>query len=979
MAVLEENGVTKNRSRIQCLYGASFLALMTSVGPSFAQGVGGEDEYRTGDEIIVTGSRIARSNLTSPAPVEVLSSEKLEETGLDNLASVLYELPQFGRSDLSSTAGTFDSFNSGVNTVNLRNLGAGRTLVLIDGRRAVSGVSGTSAVDFNTIPVDFIDRVEVVTDGASAVYGSDAIAGVVNIIQKDDFEGVSITGRGGFTDEGGGETYSVSGTIGGNFGADQKGNAVLSVNYYEDKGLMASKRDFAAQDQFLGSVGPSSYSTFSPQGRFLTNLSTFADHFTFDDSGDLVQGYDRTVHGFNRAAFRTISSPSERLLVAAKANYDILENVTMFSDISFAQVDTIIIEEPRAFTSANVADGPAGGIPLDNPYIPQGLRDFIQGRNSNADMGDDILSIEYARRLGEVGVRTFENSRQTLRTVVGLKGLIGSSWTWDAYYSYGQTLQSQTGEGQINTTNIISALDVEENPDVPGTFQCASRVARDQGCVPLNLFGEGSVTPEAANFIEAPGSFQATIRQQVAAANLQGTLFELPAGALGVAVGIEHRRESSREVPDVLTQTGQTSGQPRPASFGSFDVTEGYAEIDVPIIAGAPFAEYFGINGAARFADYSTVGSAFSWKAGAVWQPVEDIRFRGTYGRSVRAPNISELFTVGAPSFGSSLDDPCSGVGGAGFVDNTGGILTANCLMEAGVAQRVSEDGVFVQGDLNQQFINVTSSGNPALQEETADTLTVGVILTPRFIPGLAVTADYYRIEIDQAIQSVAGETLLQLCYNQPAGVRDQFCTAIDRYSNNPNGNAEFNTGQIDLIALQALNIGGVNTSGIDVAANYQIDLDNTFNLPGVINFGFNYTWLIELEQLTILPDAVSIDVLDGEVGASRHRWNGTVQYKTGPLQATYSVRFIGAAVDNNDRPINDAFNYADPETYHDIQVRYGFGENLSVFAGVNNIFDNDPPNLPSGTSSADTGCNRPCSVYDPFGRVYQFGVTKRF
>lgn len=931
------------------------------------------------EEILVTGSRIVRSNVTSPTPVEIISDKQLGQSGLENLASVLYELPQFGRSDHSSTAGTFDSFNSGVNTVNLRNLGAGRTLVLIDGRRAVSGIAGTSAVDFNTIPIDFIERVEVVTDGASAVYGSDAIAGVVNIIQKSDFEGVSLTGRGSLTEAGGGTKYNVAATIGGNFGSENRGNAVLSIGYYKDKGLMASKRKFAAEDQFLGDVGPEAYSTFSEQGRFLTNLPSFADHFTFDDGGNLIQGYDRTIHGFNRAAFRTISSPNDRLLTAAKANYDIFDSVTLFGDVSFAHVDTIIIEEPRAFMSANVADGPAGGIPLDNPFIPQGLLDFINDRNANADPLDDILSIEYARRLGEVGVRTFDNSRQTLRTAVGLKGDVFNNWTWDAYYSFGQTLQSQTGEGQINTTNIILALDVEADPDVPGKLRCVSEMARDQGCVPLNLFGAGSVTPEAAAFIEAPGSYRATIRQNVMAANAQGPLFDLPAGAVSVAAGIEHRRESSKEVPDVLTQTGQTSGEKRPASSGRFDVTEGYMEVDVPVLASQPFVDYFGLNAAIRYADYSTVGGALSWKVGASWEPSKSVRFRGTYGTSVRAPNIGELFTTGAPSFGSSVVDPCNGVGGAGFVDNTGGVLTANCLAEAGVKQRVDLDGSFVQGDLNRQLISVTASGNPNLREEKADTLTVGVVFTPMAVPGLVVTADYYRIEIDKAIQNISSAKLMELCYTQPAGVRDQFCSVVERFPSNPGGNAEFNTGQIRRIQQNALNIGGVDTSGIDVSVRYGFDLDSTLGVPGTLDMNVNYTWLIELEQFTTLPDGVNVEVLDGLIGASRHRWNGSLTYGVGPFQAHYGMRYLGKAQDSFLRPADDPFNIAKAKIYQDLQLRYAFNDSLFMTVGVENLFDTKPPHIPSGTNSADTGCNRPCSVYDPFGRTFQFGVTKQF
>ena len=930
------------------------------------------------EEVVVTGSRIARTNLTSAAPVEILDSAALAETGLNNIAAVLYELPQVGLAGFSSTVGTFDAFNSGVNTVNLRNLGESRTLVLIDGRRAVSGVSGTTAVDLNTVPVDFIERVEVVTDGASAVYGSDAIAGVVNIILKDDFEGVAFNTRGGMSGESDSENYNFGVTIGGNF-ADDRGNAVVSLNYYRDEGLRASERGFAAQDQFLSAVGPSAFSTFPPQGRFLINLPTFAEQFTFDPDGNLVQGFDQSRDGFNRAPFRTISSPNDRLLIAAKANYRLTDSVEVFADASFAQVDTTIFQEPRAFFSGNVAFGPAGGIPLNNPFIPEGLRDFIEERNSNGDPGDDILSIEYARRLGEVGTRTFDNSRQTLSTALGFEGEFGDGWTWDAYYSFGQTLQAQAGAGQINSTNIVLALDIEPNPDVPGTFQCASSVARDQGCVPLNFFGIGAVTPEAAAFIEAPGSFRATIRQQVAAANIRGSLMELPAGPLGVAVGAEFREESARDLPDVLTQTGQTTGEQRSASFGEFDVAEAYVELDAPLLDGAPFAEYFGVNVAARFADYSTVGDAFSWKFGAVWQPTDSVRFRATVGTSVRAPNIGELFTVGAPGFGSSLADPCSGLGTPEFVDDTGGVLTANCLAESGIAQRIAEEGVFIQTVQNSQLASVTSSGNPDLIEEEADTLTVGVVLTPDFLPNLSVTVDYYEIDISDAIQSVSQETLLDLCYTTPPGAREQFCAAITRFPENAGGNVEFNTGHIQEISLGSLNVGEVNTSGIDVAVKYLFDLDSISGLPGALNFGLNYTRLLELEQLTVLPGSTTVEVLDGEIGRSHHRWNAMLQYLNGPLKATFSTRYIGSALDDNGRPADDDFNRAGDEMYHDIQVSYAFSDDLSAFVGINNITDNEPPNIPTGTDSANTGCNRPCGVYDPFGRMFQVGLSRRF
>lgn len=1042
---------------------ATLLAGSMGVGSqAFAQDQDAADD-EDAELVVVTGSRIARSSLTAPQPLAIIGNQAIQVSGLDNLAEIFNELPIAGVPGLSSTNSAFTVNSSGLNIINLRNLGSSRTLVLIDGRRAVSGQPGIAAVDLNTIPVDFIERVEIVTGGASALYGSDAIAGVVNIIFKDDFEGVRFRAQGSMTTEGGGDEFSLSATVGGNFD-NGRGNAVINVTYAMDYGLKSNKRnnqilsgvDLFSDDQ---NFSPSS---FPEAGRFfisndittgcVNGFPTATDctgWYGISDSGQILEFFDapctndardfenlntgsnRCTLGFNRSDFRTISTPTERILVAAKGHYDISDSLTFFVDTQFADVGTFAGIEPFPFASSNIFPATFRGVPIDNPFVPADLKakidaatnalltnvisgtfevdasgnvvldgsmnlipdpsgntvndpsgnpfPFLDGSGNTvldtSDDGDVQTSIGFARRTTELRQRSSANERQTLRVSVGMRGDFGDTWQWDTSFTYGQTQQSRFGTGQINVANFRQALSIltdgSGNPvlDSAGDFQCADADARAFGCVPVNIFGKGSINDAAAAWLNADVNFRAVIEQQVFAANLTGELFDLPAGAVSIATGIEHRREASDSIPDALGQKGLNASNAIPRTQGQFNVSEWYFEGDIPLLNDSGLGDFAAIGGAVRIADYSTVGTVISWNVRGEWQPIPDIRFRVNYGQSVRAPNIAELFTAPSQTFPPGLSDPCAGV-----TEDSTGVIATNCLAVPGIAAQIAAAGSFAVGFQQIQGISGFNRGNPDLNEEKADTLTVSAILTPQFVPGLSITVDYYDIDIEDAIQGIPRQSIIDGCYTIAAPDNADFCSFITRW---PAGTpTPFpGQGQIRFVDSAQLNVGTFQSTGIDVAVDYNIPVDSIFpGADGTLNFNLVYSYLIKLQQQTILPGATIVDNFDGLVYASKHRANLQITYDNGPLTVNYSMRFIGAADIFENCCGDDPFDYLDPETYHDVQVRYRFG-NAEVYAGIQNIFGNFAKLIPPAYGSV-TGCNSFCDFYDVFGRTLQAGVV---
>ena len=940
-----------------------------------------EDAVETeGQAIIVTGTRIARPELQAATPIAVVSSDEISRTGQTNASEILRRQPIFS-TGISQGNSNFNTAGNGLNLLDLRGLGTSRTLVLLNGRRVVAGLGGTSAVDINMIPTDLLERVEVITGGASAVYGSDAVAGVVNFILKDRFEGLELRAQSGISSRGDSAKYRVSGTFGTNF-ADDRGNVWVNAVYDQDDGLLSAKRSRSATD-FFGR------SSFAPQGSFNLNGSIFditelddtlgaiyGNDYTFDQAGNLKQGFIQNVDGFNRNSFRRLTVPIKRYLFNAGLKFDIADDITFYAEGMYGQTKSASKLEPYPAAGGDPdVDGAgsidvAGGLAIDNAFIPAPILAEITARNSDGIADNDVSFIAFRRRLSDIFDLSNRNNRKIYRIAAGVKGQFAQNWSWDVSYVYGRTRDFTSSEA-VPTDRFSNALDAV---NLGGQIVCRSASARAEGCQPLNIFGANTASQGAIDYIRRGGtvvtSLLSTIEQHVATASVSGSLFKLPAGDVKVAFGAEYRHEKSSDDWDADTNVGNTLGNFTPDTKGKFDVKDVFGELYVPILSEVPLAQDLHVEGAARYDDYSTVGGVFSWKAGAEWAPTRDVRFRAMYAEANRAPNISELFSSQQETFpGTTTLDPCNGV-----TATRNNEFDDACRAIPGIAAAVAGGGTFTYAPAEIQSINGFDGGNPNLKEETAKTWTAGVVLTPQFLRNFTMTVDWYRIKITDAVNTQPREDTVKACLVDPNSAA---CGGlVTRLAN----------GKLTRIDAININTGGFLTSGIDVVANYKQELGSA----GDLNFQLNYTRLLKHKRIPFtgaeaINELGQLQDVNGErLGSGfKNRFTLDTIYETGPFLLNWTVRYFGKIKDTKDPSTAppDEFNNVGDVFYHDVQFRYTLDqENQKVFyIGVDNLFDRKPPFLPNGLTSAGLIGGETAQEYDTIGRFIYAGVNVKF
>jgi outer membrane receptor protein involved in Fe transport len=1028
------------------------------------------DPTTTGEEpeaeaIVVTGSRIAAPQLTSVSPLQVIDAQDIDTSGAPNLQAVLLENPAFGTPAISRTNSNFSTSSAGVATVDLRNLGSDRTLVLVDGRRFVAGIPGTATVDLNTIPAQFIERVDVLTGGASAIYGSDAVAGVVNIIYKKNFEGIEIGGQLGISEEGDSAEKQANLTIGGNFG-DNRGNVIAYLGYTKEGAVFSRDRARSRTDQAsLGAFvtgDPADFFTvtspflsgFNPRGTLFVrpavaglnlNPGTGAGQDSdFTDPGEFapITAFTRTYDpvtgalvptntngsaganatGFNRSQFRTIAVPTERYLFATRANFEIDPAVNVFLEGTYASTTVVTELEPFPLDSAGnngIFPGSGGRFPIENfitdtrpngtgatvlsrnPLVPialfnQAIDTPTRDVNGNgvidagdvAAGGDGLRDAAFTRRLSDFGNRGSTADRDTFRLVGGLNGDISENFRYEAYYAYGQTRESQFGGGQVNVLNFRNALDVVTDVfDLNGNGSTTDPICRDanaraQGCVPADVFnGAGTLSPEAVRYIQASTSLTSLTRQSVAGANVSGSAFDLPAGPLGVSVGVEYRRESARQTFDALTNAGLNGGNRLDNTEGRFDVKEAYAELRVPILADTPFFQELTLSGAGRVSDYSTVGTTFSYNGALEWAPIRDLRLRAVYARSVRAPNIGELFGGAGQDFPTGLQDPCQGV-----TASTGGTLGTICRSFPGVVGNIAANGEFTLNQADLQGVSGLNTSNPNLREEKGTSYTIGAVLNPRsidFLRNFAFTVDYFNIEIEDAITAIPRQFILDQCFQE--GNQD-FCQFITRRAAQEGANS---AGSLDFVNATSNNSGGLKTTGLDVTASYRQNA-LPFGLPGSVNA--RVAWTHVFKGFVIPLEGAAKDNFNREVGASRNRVFGSLLYELGGVGVSFTGNYIGPAF--LDDQFVTQFTEADGTTplqprdprarigakfYLDTQIRFEATDNFEFYVGADNLLDTTPPPIITGLPGNTTGAETDAGTYDAIGRRYYAGARIKF
>jgi outer membrane receptor protein involved in Fe transport len=985
----------------EVLLASTIVAGMAFATPSFAQTADATAEKQE-EVVVVTGTRVARPNLQSTVPVASFSAEQIQSTGELNVADVARTLPAIGVSALSGTNSNFLTAGAGINTLQLRNLGESRTLILINGRRVVSGSPGTQSVDLNTIPTEFIERLDVVTGGASAVYGSDALAGVINVVTKKSFDGIEFSAQKGQSFEFGDderERYSL--TFGSNF-ADDRGSAAFNVTRDTSGAVRAADRptmdgdfswNFPTSGDLSQFVGPA-FSSFIPQGRIIlpTNRNGGTVNRVVQDDGS-VTPYVATRDGFNRNAQRLLLVPTERLLVATQLNFELNKNVELYAEATVARTSTESSYEAVPYSSEDVYEDSlpfcgdvdfdgvddnrcAFGVPLTNPLIPNAIKAEV--RAALPGISDENLVVGFARRLNEIANRGNESDRETFRAVTGARGVIGNSnVNYDISMTYGVTTDFQVSNGDVDNVKFGLALDAIT--DATGAVVCRDPAARAAGCVPINVFGRNKISEAAATYVGIQTNRYQRAEQFVLNGYVTGDAFELPGGTSSFVFGGEYRFEDQRDIPDPLTQSGGASGNATPATFGNFDVTEIFGELRLPILADKPFVKELNLNLAARASKYSTVGETLAYAASLEYAPVDWLRFRTQYARAVRAPNVSELFQPATQDF-PNVSDPCAGVtrtstgqaafktvrGGDGAVDpalvlaspiNTstiGNAVAVNCLADPAVLARVTRDGALALTQPEAQGVSGFDGGSANLGAETSDSVTAGFVFRPTFIPALenlSVTVDYYKIKIDDVISVLNEQLSADQCYGSASGFNagSVFCSNIVRFANGPS------VGALRFVNQLSQNLAQRTAEGVDVQASYRFAVGDLPFLPegdfGDVALSLIYSHVMMLQDIPYSgASAAEISNDEGTIGASKNEAVLNVAYSLGDFSLNWEAQFIGKAAVTNDTlggtnygtTIGGRFIRAevDAQQFHNVSARYELTPRVTIYGGVDNVFD---------------------------------------
>ncbi len=956
-------------------YGVSAIAVATilpfGIQASYAADDAAAEEEVTFEEVVVTGSRIKRKDLVATSPVAVVGAQEFKLSGTINVEQVLNTLPQ----TVPGLTGNSNNPGNGTATVDLRGLGETRTLVLVNGKRYLQS-SQANTVDLNTIPSALIKQVEVLTGGASAVYGSDALAGVVNFVLIDDFEGVELNAQYGSSTKGDAQKWNVDATVGGNF-ADGRGNVVLHTSFARRDATLADARDFSFfalgdNDVLPGTMDPD-FGFSTPCGGASNCVPGFTKSGSSGIPGTRVFGiaglgrfgpngeplpWDNVNDRFNYAPDNFIQLPQDRWLISAQGHFDINDHVTFYSSAIFThnRSDTELAPTP-AFLTVDDAD-------IDSPFFSPETQAILAPLDTD---GDGFVTIPYiGRRMVENGSRQGINTRNGFQIMTGFKGDIDDTWSYDTYYSYARLDRTQLLNNDVSASRLLQGLKTVFDPDT-GELVCSDPSG---GCVPINIYGEGNISPEAVEFMNVGAANVTSITQQVLAANVSGSLGDIGAGDIGVSFGAEYRKDASTFRPDEFLSSGDilgfNAGKP---TIGSYDVYDVYGEVVLPILADVPGAESLNFTGALRYSDYSTAGVVWAYAMGGDWTPVTGFKVRGQYQRAVRAPNVSELFLGTANGF-PRADDPCS----SDHVAEFGGIAAIAAVCEA-TGVPTGQTGLFAQSNTQ---IEGAFGGNPDLFEETSDTYTIGAVIQPEELDGFSMTVDYYNIKITDVVGTFGGgvNNILKGCYTK-LDASDPLCQAITR---RPDGNV----GEVS--ALNANN-AKLETEGVDVQLDYSMDADfGLFDDSSTFSINWLGTYVIKND---FLPDDDPSTVFlkcggtfAGVCGTPDPEFRFTTRftYTSGPLQASLKWTHIGA-VDHGDIANSDAtaadfvVPRLDAKNYFDLTASYDISENYSIYGGVNNLLNTKPQFVGSDQQQGNTFPN----VYDVIGTYFFFGGTAKF
>ncbi len=924
--------------------------------------------------IIVTGSRIARPDLTSNSPISVISADTIRLSGATSVEDVMRDIPQAVPGIGSQT----NNGNEGAATIDLRNLTEQRTLVLVDGKRFVP-YNKDGVVDVNMIPAALIKRVDVVTGGASAVYGSDAVAGVVNFILDDEFDGIKGDAQYGLTSRGDARTFDASLTYGTGFGGG-RGHIVLNGGYTKQAALNQGRRSFSRFALGQADLQPSGSLTDTP-GNISDNFPTICSQTDIDDGNCYAQfspngDLGPLVGSFNFNPYNLFQVPQERYQAHALLKYEFSDAVQFYGRASYidTKVTTILAPSGTFFFPFTVN--------LDNPFLSDQARAVLAPLDMDEEgIEDGNVDIAFGRRTTELGTRDSIYRNKALQFVGGLKGDIGSGLNYEVFAQYGQVKRRQQYLNDIDFAKTQQGLLVR---DVNGVPTC---IDPSNGCVPVNLFGAGNLTPEAGQFIRLDLEANDKTTQFVTGASLAGTLFTFPTAntAAGFAVGAEYRREKTISRPDANLIAGNSPGFGAQSPIDAkYEVKELYAEVSIPLLEDMSFARSLVFEGGLRYSRYKsdvtnlvsggTFGNSFSnwtFKAGGEWEPVDGVRVRGLYQRAVRAPNLAELGEPRTSSTGDLESDPCAGSNPVGNP-----ALTQLCIDTGVRADRIGTVNGPIAGQINN-FVG----GNPNLTPEKSDTYSIGIVLQPRQLPGFTASIDYFNIKVKNAITQFSEQVIVDACYGQEQDPNGFFCQLISRNPLNGSLNGGTDTG----VDASTLNAAQLKRTGLDIAAAYQFKIGEDARLQ----FGINATRAIKSvdQPASIFPSYDCVGLVGKTCLRPQPKWQfvQNTQLDYGPATLRLRWRYIGKLT--KDQIVLGGADPADfvvpvigARSYFDLSGTVRVAERFQLRGGINNLFDKKPPIVGNdyGGTAENSGNTFP-ATYDPLGRAFFIGASVTF
>eukprot|EP01114_Cavostelium_apophysatum_P024323 TRINITY_DN9481_c0_g1_i2.p2 TRINITY_DN9481_c0_g1~~TRINITY_DN9481_c0_g1_i2.p2 ORF type:complete len:966 (+),score=231.79 TRINITY_DN9481_c0_g1_i2:97-2994(+) len=932
------------------------IALQTMISVAQAQ--------EAPQRVEITGSRIRQVDLETAQPIQVMTQEQIQKTGLVTVGDIIANMSSAGSPAFSKGGSLTSNRENGGQYANLRNLGSQRLLVLVNGKRWTQTVAGLT--DMSTIPSSMIERLEVLKDGASSIYGSDAIAGVVNIILKKSMEGGQLSlyaGRNEDVADGRNKDFSLT------YGAgNEKASLMFGLSHTEAGAVWSRDREYTSYSrtsefpleglgggpwgrirQVAASGGPTGFDRILNHTGDQLGVGTGQDSRNPASYHNVVGGAPIAADNFNTTRQMVFAMPSKLDTIFTKGELQLPYDLRFVTTAMYASRKGVSTTAGYPLNSQAQSKFPVY-IDKDSYYNPFG------NQVAGAGQGQDLY---FYRRTIEVP-RVTENTNRTLHIDATLSGdfeLRSLPWNWSVGYNHSKVDGDTMATGNINLINLKKALGPSFR-NASGAIQCGTAAAPIAlaECTPFDILGGPSAsTPAALNYIMSIGGYNYGSKVDSATADLSGELFQLPAGALGAAAGIEHRTVEGRDLPGEFQRSGFSTDLAGNPTTGRYTVREAYAELNIPILKGLPFVEQFSANLATRYSDYSNFGSTNNSKASLTYRPIKDLLFRGTWAEGFRAPTVGDSFGGGQQSFDSYLD-PCDTVYGDA-ARNTSVLGRCN----SGIGGIRGTPAAFRQK--TQTGANITSSssvqssvpfnvgaGNAFLQPETAVTRTLGAVFNPGFLPGFSAAVDWYSIQIDNRILSVSSNTILDECYNKG---QTNFCGLVSRDA----------TGMINDIRRGNVNFGQIKTEGVDVELRYRMPRFSW----GQINLRSETTYLDEYST----KSGGTAQWIDYSGDYDFHRWksNLTADWSLGNLSATWGVRYLSSVTDQclsipnrwqcNDltttRPgaTSPGANRLASLVFHDISVGYKLPWNANVRAGVNNAFDKKPRFTVLGAASS--------------------------